>query len=167
MITVTSNWRGACITNLSDFLGRIFLLVQMSWIFACDLRLHRDIAPYFCSLDSLSFSTNNVCKNVVFFLAVSFPNKAFVFPNSKIGEAQICHQGWFRKTWIFACVISRTAEKFVFPLSPRSHAKIQLIWMPKKNSFFFCIQTKEKRPKKSLTSSRIPGHIRDLIMALN
>ena len=41
-----------------------------------------------------------------FFLAASFPNKAFVFPNNGISEASICCQGWFRKTCTFACVIS-------------------------------------------------------------
>ena len=46
-------------------------------------------------------------KTQFFFLAASFPNKAFVFPNNRISEACICRQSWFRKTYISACVISR------------------------------------------------------------
>ena len=52
-------------------------------IFACGLRPHRKTHPTISSsslLVSLSFSTNNVCKNTFFFLVASFPNKAFVFP---------------------------------------------------------------------------------------
>ena len=43
----------------------------------------KNIPPYLSLLVSLSFSTNNVCKNAVFFLAVSFPKKAFVLPNNR------------------------------------------------------------------------------------
>ena len=32
-----------------------------------------------------------------FFLAVSFPKKAFVFPNNRISEARICRQCWLKK----------------------------------------------------------------------
>ena len=63
--------------------------------------------PYFSSLVSLSFTTNNICKNVIFFLATSFPNKAFVFLSNRMSEGRICRQGWFRKTSTFACVISQ------------------------------------------------------------
>ena len=56
-----------------------------------------NIPPYLSLLVSLSFSRNNVCKNAVFFLAVSFPKKALVFPNNRISEARICCQGWFKK----------------------------------------------------------------------
>ena len=72
-------------SNLSDFLGRIFFLVQLSSIFTCGLPFHRKTVPF--SLMSLSFSTNNVCKNAVFFLTVSFPNRAFVFPYNRITAA--------------------------------------------------------------------------------
>ena len=104
--------------------------------------LKKNITPHLSLLVSLSFSTNNVCKNAVFFLAVSFPKKAFVFPNNRISEARICRQCWLKK-------ISRKRKPKqqkklpdnVFLLSPRSHAKIELIWTRKKF-----------RPKKSLTS---------------
>ena len=56
-----------------------------------------NIPPYLSLLVSLSFSRNNLGKNEVFFLAVSFPKKAFVFPNNRISEACICRQGWFKK----------------------------------------------------------------------
>ena len=94
----------------------------------------KNIPPYLSLLVSLSFSTNNVCKNAVFFLAVSFPKKAFVFPNNRISEARICRQ----------CAKTKQQKKLrgnVFPLSPRSHAKIELIWTRKKI-----------RPKKSLSN---------------
>ena len=93
-------------------------------------------------LVSLSFSTNNVCKNAVFFLAVPFPKKAFVFPNNRISEARICRQCWLKK--ISRKRKTKQQKKLrdnVFLLSPRSHAKIELIWTRKKI-----------RPKKSLTS---------------
>ena len=57
----------------------------------------KNIPPYLSLLVSLSFSTSNVCKNVVFFLAVSFPKKAFVFPNNRISEARICPQCWLKQ----------------------------------------------------------------------
>ena len=47
-----------------------------------------NIPPYLSLLVSLSFSRNNVCKNAVFFLAVSFPKKDFVFPNNIIESAK-------------------------------------------------------------------------------
>ena len=89
--------------------------------------------PLFKFAGSLSFSRNNVCKNAFFFLGVSFPKKVFVFPNNRISEARICRQCWFKK-------ISRKRKTKqqkkkrgnVFPLSPRSHAKIELIWTRKK-----------------------------------
>ena len=73
---------------------------------------------------------------------MSFPKKAFVFPNNRISEARICCQCWLKK-------ISRKRKPKqqkklpdnVFLLSPRSHGKIELIWTRKKF-----------RPKKSLTS---------------
>ena len=44
------NWRAACNKLVSDFLGRIFFLVQMSSIFACDLGLNRKTLSrnFFC-----------------------------------------------------------------------------------------------------------------------
>ena len=96
--------------------------------------------PYLSLLVSLSFSRNNVCKNAVFFLAVSFPKKAFVIPNNRISKARICRQCWFKK--ISRKRKTKQQKKLrgnVFSLSPRSHAKIELIWMRKKI-----------RPKKSL-----------------
>ena len=67
----------------------------MSSNFVCGLLLYRRTSPppplYFSLLVSLSFSTTNVCKTAFFFLVVSIPNKAFVFPkNNKISEACIC-----------------------------------------------------------------------------
>ena len=46
----TNNWRAACNKLVSDFLGRIFFLVQMSSIFACDLGLNRKTLSrnFFC-----------------------------------------------------------------------------------------------------------------------
>ena len=89
--------------------------------------------PYLSLLVSLSFSTNNICKNAVFFLAVSFPKKAFVFPNNRISEARICRQCWLKK---ISQKRKREEQKKlrdnVFLLSPRSHAKIELIWTRKK-----------------------------------
>ena len=43
----------------------------------------KNIPPYLSLLVSPSFSRNNVCKNAVFFLAVSFPKKAFVSESAK------------------------------------------------------------------------------------
>ena len=102
----------------------------------------KNIPPYLSLLVSLSFSRNNLCKNAVFFLAVSFPKKAFVFPNNRISEARICRQCWFKK--ISRKRKTKQQKKLrgnVFPLSPTSHAKIELIWTRKKKI----------RPKKSLT----------------
>ena len=68
-----------------------------------------------------------------FFLAVSFPKKAFVFPNNRISEARICHQCWLKK--ISRKPKTKQQKKLrdkVFLLSPRSHAKIELIWTRKK-----------------------------------
>ena len=47
-----------------------------------------------------------IFENFLFYLAASFPNKAFVFPNNGISKVCISCQGWFRKTCTFACVIS-------------------------------------------------------------
>ena len=91
--------------------------------------------PYLSLLVSLSFSTNNVCKNAVFFLAVSFPKKAFVFPINRISEACICRQCWLKKiSWKRETKQQKKLRDNVFLLSPRSHAKIELIWTRKKNS---------------------------------
>ena len=63
-----------------------------------------------------------------FFLAVSFPKKAFVLPNNRINEVRICHQGWFKK--ISRKLKTKQQKKLqgnVFLLNPRSHAKIELI----------------------------------------
>ena len=99
--------------------------------------------PHFSSLVSLLFSTNNVCKNAMFFLAASFPNKAFVFPNNRISEAHICHQGWFRKTCTIACVISRKRKTKqqgqCFPVKSKVTCKN---WAH--------LGQKKKTPKKSL-----------------
>ena len=103
----------------------------------------KNIPPYFSLLVSLSFSTNNICKNAVFFLVVSFPKKAFVFPNNRISEACICCQGWFKK--ISRKPKTKQQKKLrgnVFLLSPRSHAKKKLSSFRGKT---------KNRPKKSLT----------------
>ena len=84
----------------------------------------KNIPPYLRLLVSLSFSTNNVCKNAVFFLAVSFPKKAFVSPNNRISEARICRQCWLKK--ISRKQKTKQQKKLrdnVFLLSPRSRAK--------------------------------------------
>ena len=46
----TTNWRASCNKLVSDFLGQIFVLVQMSSIFACDLGLNGKTLPrnFFC-----------------------------------------------------------------------------------------------------------------------
>ena len=88
----------------------------------------KNIPSYFSLLVPLSFSTNNVCKNAVFSLAVSFPKKAFVFPNNRISEARIYRQGWFKK--ISRKPKTKQQKKLrgnVFLLSPRSLTKIDLI----------------------------------------
>ena len=75
---------------------------------------------------------------LIFFLGASFANKVFVFPNSRISEACICHQGWFRKTCTFACVISlkrKTQQKkraMFFHYVQGDMKKIQLTWMQRK-----------------------------------
>ena len=54
--------------------------------------------------------------------------KAFLFPNNRISEARICRQGWFKK--ISPKRKTKQQKKLrgnVFLLSPRSHAKIELI----------------------------------------
>ena len=45
MKSVQINWRGACINSVSDFLGHIFFLIQLSSIFAWGLPLHRKTYP--------------------------------------------------------------------------------------------------------------------------
>ena len=100
-----------------------------------------NIPPYLSLLVSLSFSRNNMCKNAVFFLAMSFPKKAFVFPNSRISEVRICHQGWFKK--ISRKRKTKQQKKLwgnVYFLNPRSHAKLRSFRGKTKNW-----------PKKSLT----------------
>ena len=73
---------------------------------------------------------------------MSFPKKAFVFSNNRISEARICCQCWFKKiSWKRKTKQQKKLRGNVFPLSPRSHAKIDLIWARTK----IC-------PKKSLTS---------------
>ena len=68
-----------------------------------------------------------------FFLVVSFPKKAFVFPNNRISEAHIYRQCWFKKiSWKRKTKQQKKLQGNVFPLSPRSHAKIELIWTRKK-----------------------------------
>ena len=45
-----TNWRASCKKLVSDFLGQIFVLVQMSSIFACDFGLNGKTLPrsFFC-----------------------------------------------------------------------------------------------------------------------
>ena len=47
---VDNNWRASCKKLVRDFLGQIFVLVQMSSIFACDLGLNGKTLPgnFFC-----------------------------------------------------------------------------------------------------------------------
>ena len=129
-------WRAACKKLVSDFLGRIVFPRPNELNFGMwPSTSQKNIPPYLSLLVSLSSSTNNVCKNAVFFRAVSFPKKAFVFPNNRISEARISRQCWLKK------VSRKRKEKQqkkirdnVFLLSPRSHAKTELIWTRKKNS---------------------------------
>ena len=73
---------------------------------------------------------------------MSFPKKAFVFPNNRISKARICCQCWFKKiSWKRTTKQQKKLRGNVFLLSPRSHAKIELNWTRTK----IC-------PKKSLTS---------------
>ena len=77
------------------------------FFFACGLRLHRKTYPpilvhwFLCRVPQITCA-----KMQFFYLAASFPNKAFVFPNNGISNVCISRQGWFRKTCTFACVIS-------------------------------------------------------------
>ena len=139
----SSNWRASCKKLVSDFLGWNFFSHPNELNFGMwPSTSQKNIPPYLSLLVSLSFSINNGCKNAVFFLAVSFPKKAFVFPNNRISEARICCQCWFKKiSWKRKTKQQKKLRGNVFPLSPRSHAKIELIWMRTK----IC-------PKKSLTS---------------
>ena len=122
------NWRASC-NKWAQFWHVAFHFIEK-------------YTPYLSLLVSLSFTINNVCKNAVFFLAVSFPKKAFVFPNNRISEAPICCQCWFKKiSWKRKTKQQKKLQGNVFPLSPRSHAKIELIWTRTK----IC-------PKKSLTT---------------
>ena len=76
--------------------------------FPCGLSLHRKTySPILVCWFLFRFSEIIHVKTHLFFLAATFPNKAFVFPNNRISEARICHQDWFRKTCTFAGVISR------------------------------------------------------------
>ena len=105
----------------------------------------KNIVPHFSSLVSLSFSTN-VRKNAVFFLVLSFPNKAFVFPNSRISEARICCHGWSTKNLHFCiCHFSKmknkTAEKITqkcFPVKSKVTCKN-----------IAHLEAKKNQPKKS------------------
>ena len=75
-----------------------------------------------------------------FFPGSFLSKESFVFPNNRISEARICHQGWFKK--ISRKRKTKQQKKLrgsFFLLSPRSHAKIELIWTRKKI-----------KPKKSL-----------------
>ena len=119
--------------------------------------------PYLILLVSLSFSTNNVCKNAVFFLAVSFPKKVFVFPNNRISKARISRQCCLKK-------ISRKRKlkqqkklrANIFLLSPRSHAKIELIWTRKKKSGLNShLRASCTQPFKNSACRQSPGDIGD------
>ena len=71
-----------------------------------------------------------------------FQRKLLFLPNNRISKARICHQCWFKK--ISRKQKTKQQKKLqgnAFPLGPKSHAKIELIWTRKKI-----------RPKKSLTS---------------
>ena len=112
-------------------------------IFPCGLSLHRKTyPPILVRWFLFHFSEITYAKTHLFFLAASFPNKDFVFPNNRISEARICRQDWFRKTCTFACVIARKRttkqqKKLrgnVFLLSPTSRAKIYLISRPPKKA---------------------------------
>ena len=123
-----------CKKLVSDFLGRIVFPRPNELNFGMwPSTLQKNVPPYLSLLVSLSFSTNNICKNAVFFLVVPFPKKSFVFPNNRISEARICRQCWFKK--ISRKLKTKQQKKLrdnVFLLSPRSHAKIELIWTRKK-----------------------------------
>ena len=97
-----------CMQEPRNWLFRpFFSLVQMLSIFACGLNLHRKTyAPILVCWFLFRFSDITYAKTHLFFLAVSFPNRPFVFANNRISKAHICRQGWFRKTCTFACVIS-------------------------------------------------------------
>ena len=91
-------WAPHRINTVSDFLGKIFFPGPNELNFCMwPSTSSKNIPPYLSLLVSLSFSRNKVGKNPVFFLAVSFPKKAFVFPNNRISEARICCQCWFKK----------------------------------------------------------------------
>ena len=91
--------------------SHIFFLVEMSSIFACGLQLHRKthnplpilVCFFFFHFPQIAYTTKTA------FLTGSFLSKQSFcfFLNSRISEAHICHQGWFRKICIFASVISR------------------------------------------------------------
>ena len=115
-------WRGACINHVSNFYAPFFYSSKWSQF------LHMVFA----------FTENNICKTALFFLAASFPKKAFVFRNNRISEVRVCLQGWFMKNCAFACVFlqKRTTKQRnklrgnVFPLSPTSHQKS--LYLPKR-----------------------------------
>ena len=67
-------------SNLSDFLGRIFFTRpnELNFCMWPSISL-KNIAPYFSLLVSLSFSTNNVCKNAGFSWWNPFQTKLLFF----------------------------------------------------------------------------------------
>ena len=137
-----SNWGASCNKRVSDFLGQIFFPSPNELNFCMwPSTLSKKIPPYLSLLVSLSFSTNNACKNAVFSLAVSFPKKAFVFPNNRISEARICRQRWLKK-------ISRKRKT-------KQQKKLQGECFPVKSKVtcknWAHLETKKIRPKRSLT----------------
>ena len=84
----------------------------------------KNIHPILVCWFLFHFSTNNVCKNAVFFLVASVPKKAFVFPNNRISEAHICHQGWFKKiSWKWKTKQQKKLRGNVFPLRAKFTCK--------------------------------------------
>ena len=68
--------------HLSDFLGRFVSSSNANELSFCmwPSTLAKNIPPYLSLLVSLSFSTNNVCKNAVFFPGGVLSKESFCFP---------------------------------------------------------------------------------------
>ena len=138
------NWRAAWNNHVSDFLGRIFFPRRNGINFCMwPSTSEKNVPPYLSLLVSLSFSANNVCKNAVFFLAVSFQKKALVFQNNRISEVCICRQENLHVCMrYFSKAKNKTAEKITGQCFPVKSKVICKNWVH--------LEAKKKRPKMSL-----------------
>ena len=129
----SNNWRASCNKRISDFLGQIFFLVQMSSIFACDLGLNGKRLPHnffllFCFSFLRNFLEPALAANARFADSIVWKNKSFLWKGHR--QEKFC----IRYFWKMKEKPENLNRGYVFLWSGRPHAKIELIWTRKKNS---------------------------------